>query len=107
MLHLLFWLHIKFNYQSFCDEIITSTVHCLNFTFTCMLNLTNRHPFRYRAVAIMFMIGALLMLLTTVAFMIGGNFEKICQTFLDMSILRDVIFSVIVLPTFYFRVLHF
>lgn len=55
----------------------------------------------------MFMIGALLMLLTTVAFMIGGNFEKICQTFLDMSILRDVIFSVIVLPTFYFRVLHF
>lgn len=44
----------------------------------------------FRSVAIMFMIGALLMLLTTVAFMIGGNFEKICQTFFDMSIFRDV-----------------
>nr|XP_011434184.2 prominin-1-A [Crassostrea gigas] len=43
------------------------------------------------AVAIMFLIGALLMLLTTVAFMIGGNFEKICQTFLDMSIFRDFV----------------
>ncbi|XP_062603983.1 prominin-1-A-like [Saccostrea cucullata] len=43
------------------------------------------------AVALMFIIGALLMLLTTVAFMIGGNFEKICQTFFDMSIFRDFV----------------
>ena len=49
----------------------------------------------YRSVAIMFMIGALLMLLTTVAFMIGGNFEKICQTFFDMSIFRDVSLTII------------
>lgn len=50
------------------------------------------------------------MLLTTVAFMIGGNFEKICQTFLDMSIFRDVIFSyrqVIYFQIFNFSVLHF
>lgn len=76
-------------------------------SYTLMLYITNRHPFRYRAVAIMFMIGALLMLLTTVAFMIGGNFEKICQTFLDMSIFRDVIFSVIILPYCNFSLLHF
>lgn len=76
-------------------------------SYTCILYTTNRHPFRYRAVAIMFMIGALLMLLTTVAFMIGGNFEKICQTFLDMSIFRDVIFSVIILPYCNFSLLHF
>jgi hypothetical protein len=38
----------------------------------------------------MFIIGALLMLLTTVTFMIGGNLEKICQSFVDLSIFSDV-----------------
>jgi len=38
----------------------------------------------------MFIIGGLLMLLTTVTFMIGGNFEKICQSFVDLSIFSDV-----------------
>ncbi|XP_048748079.2 prominin-1-A-like [Ostrea edulis] len=44
-------------------------------------------------VAIMFMIGAILMLLTTLTFMIGVNFEKICQTFLDLTIFKDFIDS--------------
>ncbi|XP_062603999.1 prominin-1-A-like [Saccostrea cucullata] len=42
-------------------------------------------------VAIMFMIGAILMFLTTFTFMIGANFEKICQTFLDLTIFKDFI----------------
>ncbi|XP_071167699.1 prominin-1-A-like isoform X1 [Mytilus edulis] len=43
------------------------------------------------AVAIMFLIGALLMLLTTVTFMIGGNLEKICQSFIDLTVFSDFI----------------
>ncbi|KAK3095696.1 hypothetical protein FSP39_017731 [Pinctada imbricata] len=43
------------------------------------------------AVAIMFLLGALLMLLTTISFMIGGNFEKICQTMFDLTLFKDFI----------------
>ncbi|XP_052706079.1 prominin-1-A-like [Crassostrea angulata] len=43
------------------------------------------------SVALMFLIGSMLMFLTTLTFMIGGNFEKICQTFLDLTIFKDFI----------------
>ncbi|CAG2224515.1 CD133 [Mytilus edulis] len=46
------------------------------------------------AVAIMFLIGALLMLLTTVTFMIGGNLEKICQSFIDLTVFSDYLTSI-------------
>ena len=47
-------------------------------------------PLSFRSVALMFLIGSMLMSLTTLTFMIGGNFEKICQTFLDLTIFKDV-----------------
>ena len=39
----------------------------------------------------MFGVGSLLMLLTTLTFVVGGNMEKLCQPMIDLSIFRDFI----------------
>ncbi|XP_033756757.1 prominin-1-A-like [Pecten maximus] len=41
------------------------------------------------ATALIFLLAGLLMLLTTLSFMIGGNLEKICQTMIDLTIFKD------------------
>jgi len=41
-------------------------------------------------VIMMFVVGSMLMLLTTLTFMVGGNMEKICQPLIDLSLFRDV-----------------
>ncbi|CAC5419042.1 PROM1 [Mytilus coruscus] len=43
------------------------------------------------AIVIMFMIGSLLMLLTSLTFITGGPMEKMCQSFEDLTVFRDFV----------------
>ncbi|XP_071167702.1 prominin-1-A-like [Mytilus edulis] len=43
------------------------------------------------AIVIMFMIGSLLMLLTSLSFITGGPMEKMCQSFEDLTVFRDFV----------------
>ncbi|XP_052100624.1 prominin-1-A-like [Mytilus californianus] len=43
------------------------------------------------AIGIMFMIGSLLMLLTSLTFITGGPMEKMCQSFEDLTVFRDFV----------------
>ncbi|XP_052770796.1 prominin-1-A-like [Mya arenaria] len=42
-------------------------------------------------VIMMFVVGSMLMLLTTLTFIIGGNMEKLCQPLSDLSMFRDFV----------------
>ena len=38
----------------------------------------------------MFIVGSLLMLLTSLTFVVGGNMEKLCQPLIDLTIFSEV-----------------
>ncbi|XP_052228819.1 prominin-1-A-like [Dreissena polymorpha] len=42
-------------------------------------------------VVMMFFVGSLLMILTTLTFVVGGNMEKLCQPLLDLSMFKDFV----------------
>ncbi|KAL4231264.1 Prominin 1 b [Mactra antiquata] len=42
-------------------------------------------------VILMFIVGSLLMLITTLTFMVGGNMEKLCEPMIDLTLFRDFI----------------
>ncbi|KAH3790092.1 hypothetical protein DPMN_168287 [Dreissena polymorpha] len=44
----------------------------------------------FSPVVMMFFVGSLLMILTTLTFVVGGNMEKLCQPLLDLSMFKDV-----------------
>ncbi|VDI09444.1 Hypothetical predicted protein [Mytilus galloprovincialis] len=55
-----------------------------------MITLAKNYD-KYSAIVIMFMIGSLLMLLTSLSFITGGPMEKMCQSFEDLTVFRDFV----------------